>query len=287
MKSIRGVQVISDINELKKLTKSEDIKLEDSRYYGCCSGTYKGEKIDIEYLGETLIVGISVEEQKYRQELIELFSKMMGNKEPICEYDFAYMGDKSKNNEPTIIDHTIEWNVENPDYRMEKVIKGIGFEKDHKPINIVEYHQSVERKMEVYEITKFSPSLFKGAIGSDELHKSFKKCTEDELFLILRTMGNMQAYVSNRVWNDYWPDLTNVAYSCDVAIQNVGRYLFGPSSVTLSADKIKDSKEYKAWCKKWGTYFDFNTQCEYMKRKINNEDVSMFKPENLRVKQYS
>ena len=113
------------LNEILKEKYKERISINYPKAsLNAIEGTLDSKKIRIvlDYYYGFLLFSTTLNSREILDELTPLLTKVMNNSAPICSYNLLKRGTKDENAMPTI-----EWDLNNPEERIEELISGHGF----------------------------------------------------------------------------------------------------------------------------------------------------------------
>lgn len=203
--------------------------------------------------------------------LIPCLSIFMDGSFPIARYNIVDL-DNCKNNSCVI-----EWNP-NVDLRHDELRRSVSTSngsviiKNFKPL--VETKQERDKRL---GFSNFSPLYFPDGnlIDMDLFRSMTDNYNEQDCFLVLSLLENLQNQCWNKTWKGLVPDIVSLCTATDI-VRKKALSFCGVESVYSIFDEIK----YDKWYQSWYDYFTYEKKCEYMEARLKGEDVSSFQPKN-------
>lgn len=209
------------------------------------------------------------------QNIVPIINVYKNGKSPSFEYNTYDI------EQDIIIDNTVEWSS-NQEERFNDLKYGRTNRYPYVIRNLSVLFESKEEKDRRLGFTDFVGCYFpnNSLDNFDKFISMVDKYNEQDCFLVLKTLGLVISYGVNKDWKGYLPDSVVVGDAIDVVLNKISMLLDNDS------DNVKaflGTEQYIDWYNKWNEYFTYEKKCEYMEAKLNNEDVSMFVPENTQT----
>lgn len=275
-----------ELNQLLLKKYGCDIKTESFRALmgGSVAGILKGEKFNITFKkDEYLLLSVTNSGRALLDELMPVLNEVMGSEYPIAKYDVQALGMDEKDAMPTI-----EWDIKDPETRLNKLVNGRAYLDKSKIHNLSLYG---DRKIESYVEDEKAKAerianakiygIYPGSIKDVEVFNNMGEL--DLYFNIDAVAGHISRCMREiRRGRIEKLDLTEVRYALEYMVYQTTR--FGVEIPEPQIDEhVAATPSYWAWFNFYNDHFknvltDEQWDAFQNKRRLK-QDVSEYMPE--------
>ena len=278
---------ISNYMELRQLLEKKFGKRYELDFFSLlrneASGSIDSKRVTITFKAEDfLLITVSPDGRDILDELLPIFTEIMGGKNPICSYDLQPLDEDEKDAKPTI-----EWDVVAPEDRIKQIVNGRAYSDRTKILNLKLYNEKnpsdyIESEQEKEDRIK-NARIYGIDPGSISDVEEINNLSEVDLYFAIDALGGHIWRCNHDMYHGRIPktDLTEEQYAIEYMVYQTKK--FGVELPEPEVDKhITPTPSYRAWFEFYHHHFNDVLSNEewnaFQRAKKAGQDTSSFMP---------